>query len=72
MKIRINKDVVEFTPERAAEAAQFRKNSQNELFLRNSDIVTMRFSAGTLRRSGGRCKSFGQFCPKSLHPNKAN
>ncbi len=44
---------------RAARAAQFRKNSQNELFLRNSDIVTMRISAGTLRRSSGRCKDFG-------------
>ena len=60
MKIRINKDVVEFTPERAAEAAQFRKNSQNELFLRNSDIVTMRISDGAVHHTIGKCKDSAQ------------
>ena len=56
---------------RAAKAAQFCKNSELRLFFLNSDIAAMRSSAGTLRRSSGRCKVFGGISHEILAPQQS-
>ena len=56
---------------RAAAAAQFHKSGSFEPILWNSVIVTMRLSAGALKRAAERARGLDKIAQTPLHLHKA-